>query len=442
MKFLFFSCYGESLPIAWRLMQEGAECKVYLHQPTHKGNYQGLVPKVNLDGLKAAVKWADLVIFDITRANNKTKQDLALLKLFGLPLKSKGVFGPVADKLKKHTQVIGAAAWCEEMELDRAAGAELARNLGLHLPPSQEFTSLKAGAKFLEAHQDRLWVFKPHGNLDLDLTYVEKYSGELLGKMKNGFSGRLGDSVHFLLQEKIEGTLVSTEAWWSGAEFVHFNHTVEDKEFLTDGLGPNVGSMLNAVWLKQNPDGFLVKELRGLAPYLKSAGYVGPWDINCIVRDGVPYYLEHTPRLGYDAFYCLLTLWQDSLTTFFTQGFKGSFFPGLAVGIRISIPPYPYASPALLKTYARDVPIAHTLQGTPDVWWEDVYLGTGGLKCAGSDGILGVVTARGKTLGEAVNRVYRTVKKLRIGANLQYRTDLSKAEQRIRQLQRQGLDIF
>ncbi len=440
---LFMSNSGECLPLAYRMGKEGTDAAVYMHSPRYRSNYDGLVPKLGLAQLKGALKKADLVIFDITRPNHKTKEDLALLKMFGVKTSSRSVFGPVADKIKRDTQVIGCSEWSEDVELDREAGMKVAKDIGLQLSEYKNFNTLKDGVKFLEGRSD-LWVLKPHDNADLDLTYVEKWAGELLNFMKWVLPDRVGESFKYLLQRKVEGVEISTEGWWDGFRYTNFNHTIEDKSLLTGNQGVSVGSMNNVVWVKRN-QGLLVNELNRLAPYLKRAGYVGPVDVNAIVsqEDHKPYFLEFTARCGYDALYCLLSLVQQRVTDYFTTLFKVTFDPGFVASVRYSVPPYPYNDPELLDRLAKGVYINHSPARTPDIWWEDVKLDAkGNFICAGSDGILAVVTGTGKSIGEATGKVYEQAKKIKISSKPQYRTDLGRrAEKAVGSLTRWGWDI-
>jgi len=424
---LFISNSGDSLPIVYRLRREGVDCNIYIHNPACKHNYDGILSKVPIGQLRSVLKNADTVIFDITHPNEKNRQDMALLKLFKIRTGSPYVFGPVADKLKKTHKVIGASEWTEELEMNRIKGSEIAQKIGLSIPETHDFKNLKEGIKFLKGKNDR-WVFKPHNNQDLDLTYVEKFPGELALKMEEDYPERLKtDRIEYMVQKFIDGFEISTEGWWDGRQWTFFNHTVEDKRLMNYNLGPAIGSQNNTVWVKRKMNGLLVKEIKNLGPYLSRAGYIGPVDINAVVsRDGRPYFLEFTPRFGYDALYCLLSLVKGKLRDFFTGGFKSSFYDGYASSERISIPPYPYSSKDLLMGFAKDVPIWGTVDSTPFFWMEDVYLNNGRLKCAGSDGILGVVAAKGNSLGGSVGRVYQAINKLRIGAYLQYRTDLGR----------------
>lgn len=422
---LFISNNGDSLPIVWRLRREGLDCNIYVHNAGCKHNYAGLIPKVTIAELRKTLQRVETVIFDITHVNEKNKQDVALLKIFKIRTGSPTVFGPIADKLKKNHRVIGGSEWTENLEMDRYKGSEIARKIGMDIPETHDFNNLKQGVKFLKARKDR-WVFKPDNNQDLDLTYVEKFPGELVLKMQEDYPTRLKtEKIEYMLQKFVDGYEVSTEGWWNGRQWSNLNHTIEKKRLLVSNLGPAIGSQNNTVWIKKNPNGLLVKELKNLGPYLQRAGYIGPVDINAIVakHDRKPYFLEFTPRFGYDALYCLLSLVKGPIRGFFADNSRVSFHDGFASSARISIPPYPYSSPQLLSAFAKDVPIWGSIEQNPFFWMEDVYLNGGRLKCAGADGILGVIAARGNSMGGSWGHVYRAIDKLRIGAYLQYRTD-------------------
>jgi len=78
----------------------------------------------------------------------------------------------------------------------------------------------------------------------------------------------------------------------------------------------------------------------------------------------------------------------------------------------------------------------------PLFWMEDVYLNDGKLKCAGADGILGVVASHGNSLGGSVGNVYRAIDRLKIGSYLQYRTDLGRrAEKLFRVLEKMSIEV-
>jgi phosphoribosylamine---glycine ligase len=427
LKVIVMSNSGEFLPIVWRLKRDGVDIGIYIHNPQYRNNYNGLLNKITFSSLKKELKKAELVIFDITHPNEKTKHDIALLKAFGLKVSSASVFGTVADKFSKDHKVIGASTLTEELELGRRKGIKLAEKMGFAIPEYHDFHSLKDGAKFLKDNKE-LWVFKPDNNQDIDLTYVEKFQGELMTKMLDEYSLRLGDKLDYLLQKKIEGTEVSTEVWINSQGPAHYNQTIESKRLMDVDLGPTIGSQSNTVYIvrsqkTEDRSQKLIESLTKMADYLKSNGYIGPCDVNCIIKGGVPYFLEWSPRFGYDAIYCLLTLIKGKLADFFLKDFKVQFHDGYAASQRLSIPPYPYATPKLRMDFAKDVSIMGKLEDYPETWFQDIYLDGGKLKCAGSDGILGVVSTRGDSLEEAWGRLYHYIKKIKICSYIQYRTD-------------------
>lgn len=425
MDILFFSNSGECFPIAWRLMQEGLDVGVYIHSPQYRKNYDGMLPKVSVRNLKTVLKTTDTVIFDITRPNERTKPDIILLKTFGLKSTSPGVFGPVADKLKNTHRVIGAGTVTEELELDRDKGIKLAEEMGFAIPEFHKFKDLSEGIKFLTKSKKQ-WVLKPDSNIEF--TYVESFTGELLARMLE----KKVIECEYVLQEKIDGTEVSTEIWIGEQGPKNLNQTIESKRLMAGNLGPAIGSQSNTVYMKKSDD-LISKALLKMADYLHKEDYVGPCDVNCIVRKGVPYFLEWTPRFGYDALYCLLTLLKGTISEFLLNDFEGEFHEGFACSQRISIPPYPYASPSLLRTFAKDVPVESKLM--PFFWAQDIYTDAGKIKCAGADGIVGVVTARDERLEAAWSKVYSAIGKLKIAAYLQYQIDSFKEHsKRIKEL--------
>ena len=434
---LFISNSGESLPVAHRVLQEGREAAVYIHNPAYRGNYEGIVPRVTASKLPGKVRKADAVIFDILRPNEGNHADKLLLKVFRCKRNAPEVFGAVADKIRNKTLVIGASSETAQWELDRAKGAKIAEKAGIKTPETHNFKKLSEGAAFLKGKRSK-WVFKPHNNQDLDLTYVESYPGELKSKLEGEYTERLGDQFEFVLQKVIDGVEISTEGWFDGQRFVHMNHTIEDKKLMNGNLGPSIGSQGNTVWLKRN-EGLLTRELDSLAPKLREAGYTGPVDCNCVVseEDRRPYFLEWTMRQGYDALYCLLSLLRGDIGRFYLDRFQSSFAEGFASSQRITIPPFPYAEASLLKEYAQGVEIQSGL--APNFWAEDVKQNGKRLECAGADGIVGVVAARGNSLGGSVGNMYRSIEKMRIASTPQYRTDGAKrAEKAMNRLQKMG----
>ena len=439
---VFISNSGEILPVAYRIQKEGKEVLVYIHNPRYRGNYNEALERTTASKLQAAVRRAEMVVFDIIRPNEGTHADIQLLKVFRANKNAPEVFGAIADKIRKKVPVVGASSETATWELDRYKGEKIAKSVGIAIPETYQFNKLSEGSSFLKGKKTR-WVFKPNNNQDLDLTYVEKFPGDLKSKLDGEYQRRLEDKFDYILQKVIEGVEISTEGWFDGEKFVSFNHTLEDKKLMTGGLGPAIGSQGNTVWIKYDANGLLVREMSKLSSQLKKAGYVGPVDANCIIseQDKKPYFLEWTMRPGYDALYCLLTLYAGKISKFFEGYFKPNFHEGYASSQRITIPPFPYSEPSLLRDYAQGVEVMSGLDH-PGFWAEDVAVNEGRLECAGADGILGVIASRGKSIGASVGNMYRSIDKLKVGSTLQYRTDsIKRPERDIKKLQKWGARI-
>ena len=421
---LCISTTGEIAPLVWRMKQRGASVQLYIHNPHYYDCYKGILDRVPIAQLKRVADKADVVVFDITRRNERKRYDLAMLSLFKCPMNSQGVYGPVADALRKQGKiVIGASEFGDKLEFDRGYGMEIAAQAGLDVPEYLKFDTAAKAVSFLGSTQGKVnrWVLKPLDNMDLDMTYVERYDGELAHKLEHEFADRLKGHA-FILQKKIDGVEVSTEMWLSRTHgILHWNHTLENKKWLTGGLGPAIGSQSNVVWMGA--------ELPSLKADMERAsrffgGYTGPVDVNSIVAGDKSWFLEWTQRFGYDAFFCLMMLLKTPPALFLTDDFTGVFRDGFAASERLTIPPFPYADGKLLETFAKDVSVDENLKDMPNFWAEDVHMPTPGrYACAGSDGILGVMAAYGGTIQAAYGRVYGSLESFKLAAPMQYRTD-------------------
>jgi hypothetical protein len=449
---LFMSVSGDSLPVAYRIKREGTPVSVYLHNPKYHTCYDGMLDKVTLPQLRKSLKDFDLVFFDITRSNERYRskpdremasRDAQLLLQFGLKTTEKAVYGPVADVMRKDVRVIGVSRMAEEWEMDRMLGYEIAKDVGLKVPESHEFKTFQEGAEFLKQNTGDLWICKPQDNEGF--TYLESWEGELATKMQGEWKEKCKKAWPFVLQKVLpKGSVeIDLEGWFDGREFQACSYTMEDKYWMTGDWSIQIGCQNTIVWVKQQ-DGILTDALSRMEPALQQSGHVGPVNITAMVsgKDHSVNWLEATPRPGYDALQTFLTLLETPITHFLYSGFRGVFKKGYAAGARITIPPFPSSNCDDLENKAKGVDIL-TSPNLPWFWAEDVKIGDRGwLECAGADGIIGVVTAAGKTVEEAAKSVYDNIKKLKIGSKLQLRTDLGKrAERHIPRLKEWGFTV-
>ena len=402
MKILLVSYSGYGLWFTLRLLQEGHKVDYYLLDRRFSKVLEGIAPEPFYK--KPDFGKYDLVLFDLT----------------GKP--------KLAEEAAIEAPTLGDSDVADILENDRLFGIRVMEECDIEVPIYETFSDVESAKKYINKNKGR-YVFKPNGGQKQDTasTYVSEDYIDLLK-----YIDRLEDLAHgdeFILQEVVEGTEVSTEAWFNGSEFFFVNCTLEEKKFMEGRKGSNTGCSGNLIFAFNGTPRIFRQGLEKLKPFLIESGYVGMIDLNTIASYGHLYGLEWTPRFGYDA----------SATLFCTLGGNlGNFFYDIAVGnspnvdikysysaaTRISIPPYPSECEGY---YRENVPI----QGIEPEELEEVYLydacvnGTNELITAGCGGFICAPIGCGWSIEGAWSAVGQKVKKIRI-PDMQYRQDLYK----------------
>jgi len=401
MKVCLVSVGGDGLSVLLRIQEAGHNCVMWCKKaPSVLG--RGFVER--------AVSW-----------RKHLNSDLFLFDMVGL--------GHIADRLRRMGKtVLGGGVVNDKIELDRDYGHDLMKEYGIPTPDYWEFNTKEEVQNFLRSKRGR-YVLKPSGNQPTMFTYVaqDENSEDL-----REYLSSLDLKGPFVLEKFVEGVEVSTEGWFDGEKFVlPINHTFEEKKFMEGDKGGNTGCMGSVVWVCDR-DKLFESTLGKLEPFLRRVGYVGPLDINCIVADK-PYGLEFTARFGYNAIQVLLegflpgedlgyVLWRFATRNLDTLPIGSDWL----VAVRLSIPPWPWVDePRILKELCYGVPVLYPEDASPHIWWDDVFREGRSVKCAGGDGVICSVSARGRSLREALRRVYRTIGNIRV-PNLQYRSDIGK----------------
>src|SRR6266446_4196986 len=346
--FFFYSDAGDGLFLARRFQREGHRVRAYINETNAKDVYRGIIPLSN----NPSPEKGEIVIFDMVK------------------------YGVQADEWRaKGFKVIGASRFADALELNRPAGTEMMRKIGIRTPETHVFQTLDPAKTFLSKQREEdKWYFKPSGNQPTASTWGALPSF-LLEYLEEEYEGG-----QFELQREIKGTEISLEGWWDGKRWVHpFNSTVEDKKLMAGDLGPRTGCMVNVVWAYEDPRPLLaIKTIAKLAPYLEASGHVGPIDLNMILdEEGTPFGLEWSPRFGYDALQALCLL---------VQGDAGRQFADFAEGrleafdvrtdvygmtLNVSVPPFPDSKHA---KDARGTRLDKKLLGDPGVYLRDVMI--------------------------------------------------------------------
>lgn len=429
MRFAYYSVEGESLWCAQRLHDEGHEVLLYIDK--RYGSYaqkvgDGLVPKTTRldEWLQFGAAPNAISFFDFTGA------------------------GELADRLRRAGRlVLCGGSFCDKLEEDRPGGMDFAARHGIQAPPSYKFSTISAAVKWLERDPkqksgDGGWAWKPNRDLGKDATWLDKGTGGMLDWLKLVALPEYGDNNTCLLQERIPGVALSTWRWWNGSSWVGpYAATVEEKKFMNGDVGPATGCALNLIWFYPSQSPRIARELKweSLADtFRRKNAPPGLYDINAIVNRQGAWFLEWTPRLGYDT-EPTSQRGISELGEFFAALVHGRdvdrYFDANQIyfGLHLSVPPYPtydcdIKEPRLLK-YATNKVIIDGVDGL----WRKNFVGAGQsigpdgrLRLAIDGGYVGVGVSSGSSLKGCCDEVYAYLKDQLVIPNLQYRTDAEK----------------
>lgn len=418
MKFACFSVEGTSLSWWKRLQDEGNEVLVYIAPtgPVRVGD--GIIPKTRNYAEWVAFGKGGVYFFDCTDHGDKAE----LLRRAG-------------------ERVIGGGKFCDKLETDREWSSELVKSVGLRLPTYHSFQTVSAAQRFA-ASQSATFVFKTNTLINSSMTYLAKDPGDMV-KYLAFVRGKWGDNISCIMQEKLDGFALSTARWWNGHEWTGpYEGTIEHKKFMDGDIGPATGCSFNALWFYQDDQPEIAKKLKfdELAKvWLKEKAPPGMYDINALLSedDGMPYFLEFTPRLGFDSEPTSqkgITDLGKLLSTLASGGDVSDLFErdDLYCSVRVSVPPYAWEAVSHTdKENCMDFPVSGT-----DGLWSKSFIGYGlrddpkrGLVVADPSGLVGLSSGSGKTLKSAFAGAYKFLDKKESNfqvPNLQYRTDALK----------------
>ena len=408
MKFLLFSQSGEGAQILKRIELEGNEVGLYIKDKLYSSVFDGLLPKVEPDDF---VDKDTVILFDMSGN------------------------GKIADSFRrKGLLVFGASEYADKLEHDRQFGFDAMQEAGIKIPGYKEFQDFKTGLEYVRGSNKRL-VFKPSGSMPCKLTYVSKDANELFAYMQF-VEQQFGSHIKsFILQDFIEGVVVSSEFFSNGKRFMWPpNHTVEVKKSMNDDLGPSTGCSGNITWTCEESSKVIDAGVRLIESQCQAEQFTGNIDLNAVVNESGVYGLEWTPRFGYDATPTLLTL----LTTDFGEFFHGlasgqlsevSFNKKDAGGVRVTIPPYPAepqegTDPEKLSP-SSGVPIQGYEENCDSLYFYEVKMDKDQLVHSQGTGVIALALGIGDTPEECLEKPYKILEDL-VVPDKQYRTDLSK----------------
>jgi phosphoribosylamine--glycine ligase len=407
---------GLSLDWCLRCIAAGHTVKLYTKgsRASHIG--QGLVDKV--ENWKRYMDVADLIFVS---DNMEFMDDLVEYKKKGYP-----IFGPDKKSAK--------------LELDRMYGQELIEEFGGATIPSYEFSNYESAIQFVKENPKR-YVSKPVGEEeDKSLSYVAKDEADMIGFLtKRKEKGKAAGK--FILQEFKPGIEIAvTGIFGPGGWVDYWCEGFEFKKQMNGDLGVNTGEMGTVTrYTKESKLADML--MKPMEETLHKIGYTGMLDMNVIVdeKDGTPWPMEWTARPGWPMWNIMQPLmenddpaeWMLEVVKGNSQAFKAK--EGTCVGVVMANSDFPFNKkeeedyldfPVLTENvdhkylHPCEMKLSKTVKMIDGELHEDCpELGTAG-------SYIVVLTGVGKTVTEAKDMAYENVKKVKLGNDPQYRTDI------------------
>jgi len=406
--YVFFTFYGESLPIAYHLQEEGNEVyvgqvsdwsKLNIEQDEKEADknkrlslYDGMLKKYDADKLtKALLRVKDKENYFIFCDFNYLYPYAEQFKKAGF----RGLFPTKSDY---------------ELEKDRNKAKEFVKN---HYPifseqEVHEFSNIEDAIGFLnEENQDGLFVLK--GNSPGASTVVpisddaKENHEEIINELKKG--KKYYEEGGFILEEKISDIKEFTpESINFDGKIVGVNVDIEAKYLGAGDTGPQTGcSFCSVFWIDKNSQIYsdFLKPLEGDI-LRKNELSIGDSSVLYSPSRDKFYFGEFCKnRPGYDSVFAELATF-ESASEYFEQLFSGDQLN----------PKYKFGVAIRLFNINKEKKLLLHIKDNKNVWMLDVIKKENNFYTSGLDKDIAVVTGVGNTLYDAVENAYNNLKNI------------------------------
>lgn len=335
-------------------------------------------------------------------------------------------------------KVFGPTERSAALEINRGLGMKAMQEVGIEVPPYEEFKSLKEAETFARK-SDKCWVFKTLGSEeDKSLTYGSCDPADMVGWLQR--QQKLGMTLKgpCMLQEKIDMIAELGVSGWFGPEgFLpeKWQLAFEHKKLMDGEIGPATGEQ-GTVAQYCEADKMAEEILKPMEAYLLKAGHRGDTAVNCgIDSKGKAWPFEWTMRLGWPAFYLQVASHRGDPAQWMRDLLDGKdslkVSRDVSIGVVLAQPRYPYndSDPKMVEGFP--------ISGCDEVWADlhpaEMMMGRGpkmddgkvveGPVCQTAGEYVAIMTALGDTVEKARNRVYRSIRQISF-PNVMYRTDI------------------
>jgi phosphoribosylamine--glycine ligase len=427
------SAFACGVGVYRRLVDEG--CNVLLWRGTEKAGSPELLyshRKVGLNIVPLCDSWHELLAW--AKAGMVSGEPTIML------FDSSGLGRFADDARRAGVHVVGGGGFMDRLEKDRGFGANVANQAGMLAPSVVEFKSLDATLDYARSGKlDRPVYWKTDTYIDGDATHKADDADELIEYL-SWIKTRARNEIHNVLQDKLDGVALSTGRWWNGRAWVGpYLYTFERKKFMAGEIGPSTGCSLNAVGFYEDEDPLIAQATHwdALTPlFLGREAPVGWYDVNAIVAKDEAYFLEWTPRFGWDSEGTSLTLLYENLSTWLWyvatgQGDGGGTKPGIGFSIRLSVPPAPWEYG---ERDERGSAVGIPVRGDVGDLWSKGFVGYElaweqdlGLHVAAPEGLVGLSAAYGDAVSDLAEQTLSFAKERLRVPGLMFRNDAGEA---------------
>lgn len=418
MRILIIDIENCGLDFALRAIADGHEVRLWQQgaRPIGRG-----VPGLRKVGdWRESMSWAKEGLI-LTTGNAKFTRELDRYRPFGF-----NIFGPTEASAR--------------LEIDRKAGMDAMAAAGIETPPYHCFDTLDA-AKAFAAKADEAFVFKTLGSEDdKSLTHVAESPEDMVSWIERRQKRGWKPKGAVMLQEKIDMLAEYGASGWIGPEgFLQdkWNVCWEHKRLMNGEVGPQTGEMGTLMCYRESDP--LGDMLLDLEPILRTLGHVGDFSIGVgIDTKGRAWPFEFTARCGWPAFFIQTASHKGDVAEWMRDLCRGEdsltvdYMP--AIGVVMAQPPFPQwnGKPECVE----GVPV-----GIEPGAWDGVHpammMQDGGEWLTAGEMVC-VATGLGKTISEARDAAYDTVKAVTF-PDAMYRTDIGdKVEESLKTIQKHG----